>query len=177
MEYFAGFPLNSKPSRNNGLEMTDDIETRLRALNIELPEPSKPGANYVPYLATGNLLFLTGQLCHWNGERLYVGKLGKEFDVEAGQQAARICGLNLIAQLKMALDGNLDRVVRPLRLAGYVNSTPDFHGQSQVMNGASDLFMEVFGQAGRHTRMAVGVSALPYNVAVEVEGLVEVDTV
>ncbi|MEM9164571.1 MAG: RidA family protein [Cyanobacteria bacterium P01_F01_bin.4] len=150
------------------------MEARLKALAIELPEPSQPGANYVPYLITGNLLFLTGQLCHWHGERRFIGKLGDEFEVEAGQQAARICGLNLISQLQVALDGNLNRVVRTVRLAGYVNSTPDFYGQSQVMNGASDLFVDVFGEAGRHTRLAVGVNALPYNVAVEVEGVFEI---
>ena len=154
--------------------MPATIEARLGDLGIELPEPSKPGANYVPYLQTGNLLFLTGQLCHWNGERLFVGKLGEEFGHEEGQQAARICGLNLIAQLKRALDGDLERVVKTVRLAGYVNSTPDFHGQSQVMDGASNLFVEVFDARGRHTRLAVGVSALPYNVAVEVEGVFEV---
>ncbi|MEO1350793.1 MAG: RidA family protein, partial [Cyanobacteria bacterium J06635_15] len=105
--------------------MSQNIEARLKALGIELPQPSQPGANYVPYLATGNLLFLTGQLCHWNGERLFIGKLGAEFDIEAGQKAARVCGLNLISQLQVALDGDLDRVVRTVRLAGYVNSAPD----------------------------------------------------
>ncbi|WP_082877104.1 RidA family protein [Hydrogenophaga crassostreae] len=113
-------------------------------------------------------------LCHWNGERRFVGKLGQAFDVNEGQQAARMCGLNLISQLKVALNGDLDRVVKTIRLAGYVNSNPEFYGQSQVMNGASDLFMEVFGERGKHTRMAVGVSALPYNVAVEVEGVFEI---
>jgi len=154
--------------------MATDINARLTDLGIQLPEPSAPGANYVPYLGVENLLFLTGQLCHWNGERRFIGKLGREFDVEVGQQAARLCGLNLIAQLQVALNGDLHRVVKTVRLAGYVNSTPDFHGQSQVMNGASDLFVDVFGDAGRHTRMAVGVSALPYNVAVEVEGIFEI---
>ena len=125
--------------------MSQDIQARLKALGIELPQPSRPGANYVPYLAVGNLLFLTGQLCHWNGERLFIGKLGAEFDVEEGKKAARVCALNLIAQLQAALEGDLDRVVRTVRLAGYVNSTPDFHGQSQVMNGASDVFVDVFG--------------------------------
>ncbi|MEO0987471.1 MAG: RidA family protein [Cyanobacteria bacterium J06639_14] len=154
--------------------MTGAVEKRLKSLDIELPNPSEPGANYVPYLGVGNLLFLTGQLCHWNGERMYVGKLGSEFDVETGQKAARICGLNLISQLRVALEGDLDRVKQTVRLTGYMNSTPDFYGQSQVMNGASDLFVEVFGESGRHTRVAVGVSALPYNVAVEVEGVFEV---
>jgi enamine deaminase RidA (YjgF/YER057c/UK114 family) len=150
------------------------IEDRLKALGIELPTPSKPGANYVPFVRTGNLLHLTGQLSQWNGERRFVGKLGREFGVEEGQQAARLCALNLIAHLESALGGNLDRVVRCVRIAGYVNSTPDFLSQSQVVNGASDLFVQVFGEAGRHARMAVGVSALPYDVAVEVEGLFEV---
>lgn len=155
--------------------MSGAIKARLQALGIELPEPSEPGANYVPYLATGNLLFLTGQLCHWNGERLFIGKLGAELDIDHGRRAARVCALNLVSQLDAALGGDLDRVVRTIRLAGYVNSAPDFHGQSQVMNGASDLFVEVFGDKGRHTRLAVGVSALPYNVAVEVEGIFEIE--
>jgi len=155
--------------------MTGAVKARLQALGIELPEPSKPGANYVPYLAAGNLIFLTGQLCHWNGERLFVGKLGAEFDIEEGRKAARICALNLVSQLDTALEGDLDRVVRTVRLAGYINSTPEFHGQSQVMNGASDLLVELFGDKGRHTRLAVGVSALPYNVAVEVEGIFELE--
>ena len=156
--------------------MTENIQARIKALDIELPEPSKPGGSYVPYHFSGNLLFLTGQLCHWNGERLFVGKLGTDFDIEEGRKAARICALNLISQLNAALDGQLERIVRTTRLAGYINSAPDFHGQSQVMNGASDLFVEVLGERGRHTRLAVGVSSLPYNVAVEVEGIFEVGT-
>jgi enamine deaminase RidA (YjgF/YER057c/UK114 family) len=143
-------------------------------LKVELPEPSSPGANYVPFVRSGDLVFLTGQLSQWNGERRFVGKLGREFGIPEGQQAARLCALNLVAHLRVALEGDLDRVARTVRLAGYVNSTPDFVGQSQVMNGASDLFVDVFGDAGRHTRMAVGVSALPYDVAVEVEGVFEV---
>ncbi|MGB3137919.1 MAG: RidA family protein [Nodosilinea sp.] len=143
-------------------------------MRIELPEPSQPGGSYVPYHFVGNLLFLTGQLCHWNGERLFVGKLGAEFGVVEGQKAARVCALNLLAQLRVALDGQWGRVVKTVRLAGYVNSAPEFYEQSQVMNGASDLFVEIFGERGRHTRLAVGVSALPYNVAVEAEGVFEV---
>jgi len=155
--------------------MSEEVRARIKALGIELPEPSKPGGSYVPYHFSGNLLILTGQLCHWNGERLFVGKLGADFDIEDGQKAARICALNLLSQLDVALKGQLDRIVRITRLAGYINSAPDFYGHSQVMNGASDLFVEVFGERGRHTRLAVGVSALPYNVAVEVEGVVEVN--
>ncbi len=150
------------------------IDDRLRSLGIELPMPSAPGANYVPFVRTGNLVFLTGQLSQWNGERRFIGKLGREFEVEQGKQAARLCALNLIAHVRAALDGDLDRVVRCVRIAGFVNSVPEFVSQSQVLNGASDLFVEVFGDAGRHARMAVGVSALPYDVAVEVEGVFEV---
>jgi enamine deaminase RidA (YjgF/YER057c/UK114 family) len=153
--------------------MPGRIDRRLSELGVELPEASKPGANYVPFARSGNLVFLTGQLSQWNGERRYVGKLGREWKVEDGQQAARLCALNLLAHLRNALGGDLDRVTRCVRLAGYVNSMPDFASQSQVMNGASDLMVELFGEAGRHTRMAVGVAALPYDVAVEVEGVFE----
>ena len=154
--------------------MPGHIDDRLKELGIELPRPSKPGANYVPTVRTGDLIFITGQLAQWNGERRFIGKLGREFGVEEGQQAARLCALNLVAHLRAALDGDLDRVVRCVRIAGYVNSVPDFVAQSQVINGASDLFVEVFQDAGQHTRMAVGVSALPYDVAVEVEAVFEV---
>jgi enamine deaminase RidA (YjgF/YER057c/UK114 family) len=150
------------------------VEERLKELSIELPQPSKPGANYVPFVRTGNLVFVTGQLSQWNGERRLVGKVGREFSADEGKQAARLCALNVLALLRVAVDGDLDRVVRCVRIAGYVNSVPDFVGQSQVMNGASDVFVEVLGEAGRHARMAVGVSALPYDVAVEVEGCFEV---
>src|SRR6185369_10783934 len=154
--------------------MAHRIEDRLQSLGIELPRPSAPGANYVPAVQTGNLIFITGQLSQWNGERRFIGKPGREFGIEEGQQAARLCALNVVALLRAALDGDLDRVVRCVRVAGYVNSVPDFVGQSQVINGASDLFVQIFEEAGRHTRMAVGVSALPYDVAVEVEGVFEV---
>jgi enamine deaminase RidA (YjgF/YER057c/UK114 family) len=150
------------------------IDDRLRSLGIELPMPSSPGANYVPFVRSGNLLFLTGQLSQWNGERRFIGKLGREFEVDQGKQAARLCALNLIAHLRAALDGDLDLVVRCVRIAGFVNSVPEFTAQSQVLNGASDLFVEIFGDAGRHARMAVGVAALPYDVAVEVEAVFEV---
>ncbi|HEX9770916.1 MAG TPA: RidA family protein [Kiloniellales bacterium] len=154
--------------------MAEGIEARLRQLGIELPRPRAPGANYVQFVRSGDLMFLTGQLAQWNGERRFIGKLGREFGVEDGQRAARLCALNLIAHLRAALDGGLDRAQRCIRVAGFVNSTPEFTGQSRVINGASDLFVEVFGERGRHTRMAVGVNALPYGVAVEVEAVFQV---
>jgi enamine deaminase RidA (YjgF/YER057c/UK114 family) len=150
------------------------VDIRLKALGIELPEPSTPGANYVPFVRTGDLVFLDGQLSQWNGERRFVGKLGREFGLAEGQAAARLCALNLLAHLRQVLAGDLDRVVQTVRVAGYVNSMPDFVGQSQVMNGASDAIIQVLGSAGKHARMAIGVSALPYDVAVEVEGIFEV---
>jgi enamine deaminase RidA (YjgF/YER057c/UK114 family) len=155
--------------------MASRVDERLRALALELPQPSKPGANYVPFVRAGSLVFVTGQLSQWNGERRFIGKLGREFSVEQGQQAARLCALNLVAHLREAVAGDLDRVMRCLRIAGYVNSTPDFVGHSQVINGASDLFVDLFGERGRHARMAVGVASLPYDVAVEVEGVFEIE--
>ena len=110
------------------------IDDRLRSLGIELPMPSAPGANYVPFVRSGNLVFLTGQLSQWNGERRFIGKLGREFEVDQGRQAARLCALNLVAHLRAALDGDLDLVVRCVRIAGFVNSVPEFTAQSQVLN-------------------------------------------
>lgn len=149
------------------------IEERLKELSLELPQPSKPGANYVTWTRSGALVFLSGQLCHWNGERRYIGKLGREFGLEEGQAAARLCALNLIAQARVAAGGDLDRV-RWVRIGGFVNSMPDFTAQPQVVNGASDLIVEVFGEAGRHARTSVGVAVLPYDVAVEVDAILEV---
>lgn len=154
--------------------MSSQVDARLESLGLELPRPSSPGANYVPFVRSGNLLLLTGQLSQWNGERRFIGKLGREFGVLEGQQAARLCALNLIAHAREALQHDLDRVSRCLRVAGYVNCVPEFAEHSQVINGASDVFVQVFGDAGRHTRLAVGVSALPYGVAVEVEAVLEV---
>ncbi len=155
--------------------MAGRIEERLKQLSIELPQPSKPGANYVPFVRTGALVFITGQLSQWNGERRFLGKPGREFTTEEGQQAARLCALNLIAQVKVAVDGELDRVLRCVRVAGFINSVPEFIAQPQVLNGASDVIAEVFAEAGRHAGMAVGVSALAYDVAAEVEAIFEVE--
>ena len=154
--------------------MSGRIEATLKRLGIELPEPSAPIANYVPYTVSGNLVFVSGQICVWNGERRHVGKLGAAISVEEGREAARLCALNILAQLKAACGGDLDRMRRCLRLGGFVNCTPEFADMPQVVNGASDLMVEVFGDAGRHARAAVGTSSLPGGVAVEVEATFEI---
>lgn len=154
--------------------MPGRIDQRLAELKIELPNAAAPMANYVPAVRVGNLLFVSGQVCQWNGERRHVGKLGAEISLADGKAAARLCGLNLLAQTKRFLDGDLDRVVRVVRLGGFVNAVPGFTEQPQVVNGASDLMVEVFGDAGRHARAAVGVGSLPGGAAVEVDAVFEV---
>ena len=154
--------------------MAGSIEARLAARGIELPAAAAPVANYVPYTVSGNLVVVSGQLCVWNGERRFVGKLGAGISIEDGQQAARLCALNILAHLRGACGGDLDRVRRVVRLGGFVNCTPDFTDMPQVVNGASDLMVEVFGDAGRHARAAVGTNSLPGGVSVEVEAVVEI---
>ena len=154
--------------------MSGTIDARLRQLGIELPEPAAPVANYVPFAVSGNLVFIAGQLCLWNGERRFVGKLGTAIGIPDGQQAARLCALNILAHLRVACGGDLDRVRRCLRVGGFVNCTPEFTDMPQVVNGASDLMVAVFGDLGRHARAAVGMSSLPGGVAVEVEATVEI---
>lgn len=135
-----------------------------------LPDVPIPIANFVPFRREGSLVFLAGQVCEWNGEVRYVGKVGREFDMAAGQAAARVCGLNLIAALRHAL-GSLDRVRQCLRLGGFVNCDPEFKLVPQVINGASDLMHQIFGAAGAHARTAVGVASLPRGAAVEVDAI------
>jgi enamine deaminase RidA (YjgF/YER057c/UK114 family) len=154
--------------------MAGKIDQRLAELQLELPNPAAPIANYVPAVRSGNLLFLSGQICQWNGERRFIGKLGAEISLEQGKEAAKLCGLNLLAQAKRALDGDLDRVVRVVRLGGFVNAEPGFGEQPQVVNGASDLMVAVFGDGGRHARTAVGVGSLPGGAAVEIDAVLEV---
>jgi enamine deaminase RidA (YjgF/YER057c/UK114 family) len=154
--------------------MVGAIERKLASLGITLPTPATPMANYVPFVRSGNLLILSGQLCFGAGGSLVsIGQLGATVSVEKGQQAARACAINLLAQVKVAL-GDLDKVSRVLRLGGFINSAPGFTDGPKVMNGASDLMVEVFGDKGRHARTTVGVSALPADATVEVEGLFEV---
>jgi enamine deaminase RidA (YjgF/YER057c/UK114 family) len=128
----------------------------------------------VPFVRSGDLLFIAGQLPVWMGERRFAGKLGREISIEQGQQAARLCGLNIFAHLKNAVGGDLDRVVRCVRLGGFVNCTDDFSEHPQVVNGCSNLMVDVLGDQGRHARTAVGVNILPFNLAVEVDGIFEV---
>lgn len=147
------------------------IEQRITQLGIQLPGPGAPGGNYVPFVQIGNLVYMAGQVCRSEGKMVYVGKVGRDLSVEEGQKAARLCALNLLAQLKVACNGDLDRVVRCVRMGGFVNCTPDFTEQPKVINGASDLMVEIFGDAGKHARTAVGVAALPMDSAVEVEAI------
>jgi enamine deaminase RidA (YjgF/YER057c/UK114 family) len=154
--------------------MSSRIDAQLQRLGIELPETSPPAANYLPFAISGAQVFMSGQLCQWNGKRPYIGRVGAEVSVEDGVAAARLCGLNLIAWLKVACAGDLDRVTRCIRLGGFVNSAPEFFDQPKVVNGCSDLMVEVFGEAGRHARTAVGTHALPFNVAVEIDAIFEI---
>lgn len=153
--------------------MSGKVAARLAERKIELPKAAAPVANYVPVVITGNQAFVSGQVTIWNGELRYVGQLGKEFQVEDGQKAARLCGHNVVAQLQAAL-GDLDRVKRCVKLNVFVNSAPTFTEQPKVANGVSDFIAEVFGDAGKHARSAVGVAQLPLGVAVEVDATFEI---
>lgn len=150
------------------------IATRLAELGIVLPAANAPSADYVPAKRAGALLFISGQVPRTNGKDIYVGKVGRDLSLAEGQQAARLCGINILAQLHAALDGDLDRVVGCVRIGGFVNAEPDFGDQPKVINGVSGLMVEVFGEAGRHARAAIGCASLPRGVAVEVEAIFEV---
>jgi enamine deaminase RidA (YjgF/YER057c/UK114 family) len=155
-------------------DMAGTVEQNLAAQGIVLPQPAAPVANYVPFVRSGNLLFVSGQVCFdGQGKLIAKGKLGAGVTVEQGAAAARGCGINLLAQVKAAL-GDLDKVVRVVRLGGFVNSAPDFLDGPKVLNGASDLMVLAFGDKGRHARTTVGVASLPADAAVEVEGVFEV---
>lgn len=152
--------------------MAGNIESRLAQLGVALPKAAAPVANYVPWVITGKLLFIAGQVTLVDGKAQYVGQLGREFGVEDGAKAARLCAINILAQVKAAT-GELDRVARCVKLTGFVNATPEFKDHPKVVNGASDLMVEAFGDNGRHARAAVGVSGLPLGVAVEVDAVFE----
>jgi enamine deaminase RidA (YjgF/YER057c/UK114 family) len=153
--------------------MTGKTTQRLAELGIELPQAPAPAANYIPFVVTGNLVFVAGQVPVLNGEVKFKGRLGQDMDVDEGYQAARLCGLNLIAQAQAAADGDLDKIKRVVKLGGFVSATPDFTDHPKVINGASDLMAEVFGEAGKHARFAMGAGSLPLDVAVEVDGVFE----
>ena len=154
--------------------MAGTVEKKLASLGITLPTPARPIANYVPFTRSGNLLIVSGQICFGPEATLVAkGQLGAGVSVEDGQKAARACAVNLLAQIKGAV-GDLDQIKRVLRLGGFINSAPGFTDGPKVMNGASDLMVEVLGDKGRHARSTVGVASLPLDAAVEVEGLFEV---
>lgn len=150
------------------------IEERLKALNIILPSPPKPVGSYIPVVITGNLAFVSGQIPIKDGKVTYAGKVSKDLSVEDAQNAARLCVINALAQLKTEL-GSLDRISKIVRVSGFVNSPPEFTDQPKVINGASDLLFEIFGQNGQHTRIAVGVSSLPLNSTVEIDLIAEIN--
>lgn len=156
--------------------MSGKIDTKLAEKNIELPEAAAPVGNYVPFVISGNTVYISGQVPAWNGDFQYVGKVGDDLAIEDGYKAARTCALNILAQLREACGGNLDRVVRVVKLGGFVNGTTDFNDAPKCVNGASDLMVEVFGsEVGPHARFAVGVASLPAGVAVEVDGIFEIE--
>ncbi|RMF16608.1 MAG: RidA family protein [Alphaproteobacteria bacterium] len=150
-----------------------DIDARLEELGIRLPAPAKAVANYLPFVEVDGLVSISGQLPLADGD-LVTGRLGDDLDLDAGIAAARRCGINIIAQIRAAVDGDWERLERIVRLGGFVNSTNDFTDQPKVVNGASDLMVEVFGERGRHSRSAVGVNVLPLGAAVEIEALVRI---
>ena len=153
--------------------MAGTIVTRLQELGIELPEAAAPVANYVPYVIDGGQLWVAGQVPFWNGAVKYTGIVGQDVPVDDAVDAARVCALNILAQAKAAL-GDLDRVARVIKLVGFVNGAPGFTDQPKVINGASDLMVEVFGDKGLHARSAVGAGGLPLGVPVEVDAVLSI---
>jgi len=154
--------------------MAGTVDGRLKELGIEIPTPAAPAANYVPFVKSGNLVFVSGQIPIVAGKIEGVGKVGQDLTTDQAKAIARICAINLIAQAKAATGGDLDRVARVVKLGGFVNCVDGYTEQPEVVNGASDLMVEVFGDKGRHARFAVGTNALPRGVAVEVEAVFEI---
>lgn len=149
------------------------ILERLSSLGVELPDAPAPAANYVPFVKVGSLVHVSGQIA-MTADGMIIGKLGDTMEAAAGAQAARACAISLLAQVRAACDGDIDRLQRVVKLVGFVNSTPDFTEQPKVINGASDFLVEALGDAGRHARSAVSAASLPFGVAVEIEGIFEV---
>lgn len=154
--------------------MVGRIEKILAQKGIELPRAMAPKVGHIEtFVLSGTSLYISGQIPQWNGERRFIGKAGLDFTLAQVQEAARLSALNMVAQARLAL-GDLDRIKRAVKLTGYVNASPNFHDITPAVNGASDLLIEVFGEAGRHARTAVGVAVMPFNVVIEVEGIFEV---
>lgn len=150
------------------------IEACLQQLNLSLPQVAPPAANYVPYVISGNTLFIAGQIPFLNGVKAHMGRLGENMGIEDGQKAARACALNILAQTLAAVGGDEDKIVRCVKLGGFVNCTPDFDQMPAVINGASDLMVDALGERGKHARFAVGAPNLPFGVAVEIDAIFEI---
>ena len=155
--------------------MNNDINKKLDELNIELDEASIPAGSYVPYVITGNLVFISGQLPFINGEITTTGKVGDNVSVEEGIKMAEACAKAILSQLKAACNGNLNKVKKVVKLGGFVASAPNFTDHPKIINGASDMFVNIFGDKGKHSRFAIGAAALPRNVPVEIEGIFEIE--
>jgi enamine deaminase RidA (YjgF/YER057c/UK114 family) len=153
--------------------MSGNFETKLKDLGVQLPDAPAPAANYVPFVQVGDILYVSGQISS-SQDRLIKGKLGDNMTTEEGAEAAKVCAINLLAQVKAACGGDLDRLVRVIKLTGFVNSTADYIEQPQVINGASNFIGEALGDAGKHARAAVSAASLPLGVAVEIEGIFQI---
>jgi enamine deaminase RidA (YjgF/YER057c/UK114 family) len=150
------------------------IETKLQQLNLTLPTAAPAAANYVPFVVVGNMVFVAGQIPFLNGVRAHIGRLGENMGIDDGQKAAQACALNILSQTLAAVDGNEGRIVRCIKLGGFVNCTSDFDQMPAIVNGASDLIVHVLGDAGKHARFAVGAPNLPFGVAVEIDAVFEI---
>ena len=154
--------------------MTNIIEDKLKQLNIKLDEASKPAGNYVPYVVSNNLVFISGQLPFIDGAITIKGKVDKDVSIDDGIKMAEVCAKALLSQLKAACNGDLDKVIKVVKLGGFVASSPDFTDHPKIINGASDLIVKIFEEKGKHSRFAVGVASLPLNAPVEIEGIFEI---
>ena len=154
--------------------MTSKVEQRLQEIGVSIPDAPTPAANYLPFTRTGNLVFVSGQVPFVDGKLSVTGTVGKDTSIEDAQGQAKVCAINLLAQLKVACDGDLDRVVQVVKLGAFIASADDFHSQPVVVNAASDLMVAAFGEAGRHARFAVGSNALQLNCLVEIDGVFEI---
>ena len=155
--------------------MSNDINQKLNELNIKLDEASAPAGSYVPYVITGNLVFISGQLPFINGKLTMKGKVGENVSIEEGIKMAEACAKTILSQLKDACNGDLNKVKKVVKLGGFVASAPDFTDHPKVINGASDIFVNIFGEKGKHARFAIGAAALPRDVPVEIEGIFEIE--